>query len=79
MAPNRPGNTASDPFQERRNQDRTVETVEDTRRAGKAIDDITQQTKENLSSIATRGKDVVEEQKGRVEESLENAKRSMAA
>jgi gas vesicle protein len=52
-------------------KDRAVETVEDTRaRAGKAIDDLTQQTKENLSSITHRAKDVVGEQKSRVEERI---------
>jgi gas vesicle protein len=52
-------------------KDRAADTVEDTRaRAGKAIDDLTQQTRESLSSITHRGKDVLETQKGRVEERI---------
>jgi gas vesicle protein len=44
-------------------KDRATSTVEETRnRAGKAIDDLSHQTREKVASIRDRGQDKIEEQ-----------------
>lgn len=55
-------------------KDKAIETAEDTReRASKALNDVTQQTKEKVSSLSKRGQQMVEDQKQRLNEEMRSA------
>jgi gas vesicle protein len=55
-------------------KDKALETAEDTRhRAARALNDVTQQTKEKVSSISKRGQQMVDEEKQRLKEDLRSA------
>lgn len=55
-------------------KDKALETAEDTRtRASRALNDVTQQTKEKVSSLSKRGQQTIEDGKRRIEEELRSA------
>jgi gas vesicle protein len=58
-------------------KDRAVGTVGDTReRASRALDEVTHQAKESLSSLRNRGEEMIDEQKSLVEEGKKSAKQA---